>query len=156
MLRGLTTVVYPTPDLTAAKRWYAEVLGTAPYYERTAYAEFRIGDYEHELGLLDTSFAGELAVYDAARGAALTAPGPVTVAPGVIVYWHVDDVGAALDRLTSLGATLHHPPRDFGEGFVGAAVLDPFGNVLGLMHNPHYLDVLATTGRAAAAGSGAR
>ena len=24
-----------------------------------------------------------------------------------------------------------------------AAVVDPFGNVLGIMHNPHYLEVLA-------------
>ncbi|MEP7766204.1 VOC family protein [Sanguibacter sp. 25GB23B1] len=143
MLRGLTTVVYPTPDLAAAKRWYTEVLGIEPYFDRTAYVEFRTGDHEHELGLLDTSFAGELAVDPAAAD---TTPGvPTPAAPGVIVYWHVDDVQAALDRLTALGATLHHPARDFGEGFVGAAVLDPFGNVLGIMRNPHYLDVLART-----------
>ncbi|MBI4049018.1 MAG: VOC family protein, partial [Devosia nanyangense] len=30
-----------------------------------------------------------------------------------------------------------------GEGFVGAAVLDPFGNIVGLMYNKHYLEVLA-------------
>jgi hypothetical protein len=43
-----------------------------------------------------------------------------------------------------MGATLHQPPRDFGEGFVGASVIDPFGNILGIMDNPHYLDVLAS------------
>lgn len=154
MLRGLTTVVYPTPDLAAAKRWYTEVLGIEPYFDRTAYVEFRTGDYEHELGLLDTNFAGELSadvtamdatLSPAAAGPARGAPTPAP--PGVIVYWHVDDVQATLDRLVALGATLHHPPRDFGEGFVGAAVIDPFGNVLGIMRNPHYLDVLATTGR---------
>lgn len=154
MLRGLTTVVYPTPDLDAAKRWYTQVLGIEPYFDRTAYVEFRTGDYEHELGLLDTSFAGELSADVAAADATLapddagpTAGSPAPAAPGVIVYWHVDDVPATLDRLVTLGATLHHPPRDFGEGFVGAAVLDPFGNVLGIMHNPHYLDVLAGAGR---------
>lgn len=154
MLRGLTTVVYPTPDLAAAKQWYTEVLGIEPYFDRTAYVEFRTGDYEHELGLLDTSFAGELSADVAAADTSL-APDAATprpeaqapAAPGVIVYWHVDDVPASLDRLVALGATLHHPPRDFGEGFVGAAVLDPFGNVLGIMRNPHYLDVLATTTR---------
>lgn len=154
MLRGLTTVVYPTPDLAAAKRWYTEVLGIEPYFDRTAYVEFRTGDYEHELGLLDTSFAGELAADATAAdttlapdAAAATPEAPAPAPPGVIVYWHVDDVPAALDRLVALGATLHHPPRDFGEGFVGAAVLDPFGNVLGIMRNPHYLDVLAGAGR---------
>jgi hypothetical protein len=29
-----------------------------------------------------------------------------------------------------------------GEGFVTAAVVDPFGNVLGVMYNPHYLEVV--------------
>jgi hypothetical protein len=33
-------------------------------------------------------------------------------------------------------------------GFVKAAVVDPFGNVSGVMYNPHYLDVLSTTGPA--------
>ena len=145
MLRGLTTVVYPTPDLAAAKSWYTQLLGIEPYFDRTAYVEFRTGDYAHELGLLDTTFAGELTTGDAPNGP--VAPVAATAAPGVIVYWHVDDVQATLDRMTALGATLHHPPRDFGEGFVGAAVLDPFGNVVGIMHNPHYLDVLATSGR---------
>ncbi len=32
---------------------------------------------------------------------------------------------------------------DFGGGFVGASVVDPFGNVLGVMYNPHYLEILA-------------
>ncbi|MEU5534455.1 hypothetical protein [Streptomyces sp. NPDC020362] len=47
-----------------------------------------------------------------------------------------------LARLLSLGAKEYQPPTDRGAGFVTAAVTDPFGNILGLMHNPHYLDVL--------------
>ena len=46
------------------------------------------------------------------------------------------------DRLLAKGAKPHQPPRHFSEGFVGASVVDPFGNILGIMHNPHYLDVL--------------
>ena len=34
------------------------------------------------------------------------------------------------------------------EGFVTAAVVDPFGNVLGVMTNPHYLEILAGGPRA--------
>ena len=49
---------------------------------------------------------------------------------------------AAVDRLLSMGAKQHQSPRDFGEGLIGASVVDPFGNILGAMHNPHYLDVL--------------
>src|SRR5688500_5096334 len=61
----------------------------------------------------------------------------------VVVYWHVDDAQAAVDRLVSLGARVLEAPRDFGEGFIGASVIDPFGNILVVMRNPHYLEVLA-------------
>ena len=133
MLRGLTTVTYQTPDLAAATRWYSELLGIEPYFVTPAYVEFRVGDSQHELGLLDSRYLPELG----GGGAEGTGPG------GAIVYWHVDDVPATLDRLLRMGATAHHPPRDFGEGFVGASVVDPFGNLLGVMRNPHYLEVLA-------------
>ena len=62
MLRGLSTVVYFAADVPAAVTWYSEMLGTEPYFRRDAggrpaYVEFRIGDYQHELGLLDSRFA---------------------------------------------------------------------------------------------------
>jgi hypothetical protein len=31
---------------------------------------------------------------------------------------------------------------------VTAAVVDPFGNVLGIMYNPHYVETLESSGRA--------
>ena len=34
---------------------------------------------------------------------------------------------------------------DRGHGFVTASVVDPFGNILGFMNNPHYLEVLGDT-----------
>jgi predicted enzyme related to lactoylglutathione lyase len=60
----------------------------------------------------------------------------------VVVYWHVDDVAAALERLVSLGAEQLQPVTEQGPGFVTASVVDPFGNVLGIMFNQHYLDIL--------------
>lgn len=92
------------------------------------YAEFRIGDYQHELGLIDSSYAP----HDTTGGPA-----------GVVLYWHVDDVAAAVVRLTALGATEHDGVRERGAGFVTASVVDPFGNILGVMPNPHYREVLA-------------
>ena len=62
---------------------------------------------------------------------------------GVILNWHVDDVAATLDRLVELGATQHDPITERGAGFVTASVVDPFGNVLRVMANPHYLEMLA-------------
>jgi predicted enzyme related to lactoylglutathione lyase len=132
MLRGLTTVVYFADDLDAAKQWYSEVLGIEPYFNRPPYIEFRLGDYQHELGILDRR-------YSPAEGT----DGPRPAPAGATIYWHVDDTAAAVDRLVSLGATVLEAPRDFGEGFIGASVIDPFGNILAVMRNPHYLDVLA-------------
>ncbi len=61
-LRGLTTVSFFAADLAAAKKWYTDLLGTEPYFERPdsehpAYIEFRIGDYQHELGIIDSTYA---------------------------------------------------------------------------------------------------
>lgn len=132
MLRGLTTVTYFADDVPAAVRWYAEVAGTEPYFVRPeegppAYVEFRLGDLQHELGILDRRYA------------------PSATAPaggGVVAYWAVDDARASFDRLLSLGATAHQEPIERGPGYVTASVVDPFGNVLGVMANQHYVDMV--------------
>ena len=131
MLRGLTTVNFFADDLSAARDWYTEVLGVEPYFVREidgapAYIEFRIGDYQHELGFIDRRFAD-----------------PGQQSGGTMTYWAVDDVHAAFERLLSLGATLHQEVREQGPGFVTASVADPFGNELGVMYNQHYLHVVA-------------
>lgn len=70
-------------------------------------------------------------------------PGP----GGAILLWHVDDVEAALEKLKEMGAVEYDPVTRRGDsGFVTASVIDPFGNVLGIMSNPHYLEVLARGG----------
>jgi predicted enzyme related to lactoylglutathione lyase len=135
MLRGLTTVNYFADDVTAAVAWYTEVLSAEPYFSRSiedkpAYVEFRIGDYQHELGILDSRFAPH---------------GHPATAGGAMTYWAVDDVRASFERLLSFGAEVHQEPTEHGPGFVTASVTDPFGNVIGVMYNQHYLDILATT-----------
>jgi predicted enzyme related to lactoylglutathione lyase len=135
-LRGFATISYWADDLAAAVAWYTELLGVAPYFERSgpdgrpAYAEFRIGDYQAELGIIDRRYAP---------------PGAATEPGGAVMYWHVDDLDATVERLLSRGAKEYQPVTPRTEGFVTAAVIDPFGNVLGVMHNPHYLDILAST-----------
>lgn len=62
----------------------------------------------------------------------------------MVVYRHVDDVVATLERLKSLGAKQLDAVTERGPGFVTASVIDPFGNVLGVMYNRHYLDILGT------------
>ncbi len=126
MLRGFATVNYFVADLEAAARWYTEVLGVSPYYDQVpGYIEFRVGDYSDELGLVDAAYG----------------PAPTAEPAGEIIYWHVDDLDASCARLLELGATVHRPRADYGS-FSTASVIDPFGNILGVMHNPHYAEIV--------------
>ena len=99
-----------------------------------ANVEFRLGDYQHELGIIDSKYVPGI---ESTNGRA-----------GVVVYWHVDDVNAALDKAVAMGATQLEAPQDRGEGFITATAVDPFGNILGIMYNPHYLEILASFKRA--------
>lgn len=133
MLRGLTTVSFWADDLIAARDWYADLLGIEPYFQRPeegppAYIEFRIGADEDELGLIDRRYAPPGASRD---------PG------GAVSYWQVDNVAAAVARLVEHGATEYQPIVERDAGFVTASVLDPFGNVLGLMYSPHFVELHA-------------
>ncbi|MDN5852779.1 MAG: VOC family protein [Actinomycetia bacterium] len=134
-LRGFATLNIWADDVAAAAAWYTEFVGVKPYFERSGpdgkpgYVEFRLGDYQAELGIIGRSFAPPEASTD---------PG------GAIMHWHVDDVESTVQRLLSMGAREYQPITPRGdEGFVTASVVDPFGNVLGVMTNPHYLAILA-------------
>jgi predicted enzyme related to lactoylglutathione lyase len=133
-LRGIAQLNISASDVSEARDWYARFLGVEPYFQRPdaenpAYVEFRLGDHEYELGIIDRSYLP--------HG---TAGGP----GGAIARWHVDDIAETLKRLKELGVREYEPVMERGEGFVTASVVDPFGNVLGLIHSPHYVKMLAT------------
>ena len=118
MFLGLRTAVYKVSDLARAKSWYATVLGVEPYFDEPFYVGFSVGGFE--LGLdPDTSKVG---------------PG----AGGVVAYWGVQNADQALARLLGLGAAQHAAVQDVGDGIRVAAVKDPFGNVFGIIENPHF------------------
>lgn len=127
MFRGIATLNFHSADLVSAEQWYSDLLGIDPYFRREmegspVYLEWRLGDKETELGLIDARFA----------------PSAPDVAGGAIAYWAVEDVDAVYADLLSRGAASHQPPTERGPGFVTASVIDPFGNVLGVMKNVHY------------------
>ncbi len=131
MFLGLRTVVYEVGDLEAAKRWYSEVLGFGPYFDESFYVGFNVGGYE--LGL-------HPAEEDTPTGLG-----------GMSVYWGVDDIEAAMVRLKDLGATVHGEIVDVGDGIMVASVVDPFGNLLGVIQNPYFA---ATVDSASVGGGG--
>lgn len=66
------------------------------------------------------------------------------------MHWAVDDLEGTVARLLERGAVEYLPVQPRGEGFVTASVVDPFGNILGVMTNPHYLEALGRAGNPAA------
>ena len=117
MFQGLRTVIYHVSDLEKAKEWYSRVLKIKPYFDKPFYAGFNVGGYE--LGL-DPDMEG------VSRGGS------------VVAYWGVADARSALGRLLELGATAHSPVQDVGDDVRVATVTDPFGNIFGIIENPHF------------------
>lgn len=115
MILGLHTVIYPVTDLAAGKAFYSQVLGVEPYFDQPFYVGYAVGGCE--LGLIPDG-----------------TPGP----DGANALWGTADAVAELARLVNLGAAVHEPVKEVGEGIKVAAVRDPFGNVFGLIENPHF------------------
>lgn len=113
-LQGLRTVLYPSPDLDAAKAWWSELLGVEPYFDQPFYVGFDVAGYE--LGLLPDA----------------------DPADGAITYWGVADVAAAVAAAVAAGSTVHVAPSDVGDGIITASVRTPTGSILGLIYNPHF------------------
>ena len=118
MLLGLQTAVYQVNDLPKAKVWYASVLGIPAYFDQPFYTGFKGGGCE--LGLDPAEDAGP---HRARSGTA---------------YWGDSDANLSYQRLLELGATPEEPVTDVGDGILLGAVHDPFGNVLGVIQNPHF------------------
>jgi predicted enzyme related to lactoylglutathione lyase len=115
MILGLRTVIYPGPDLPAAREWYEKVLERKPYFDEPFYVGFSVGGFE--LGLV---------------------PDAEPALAGAQPLWGVDNADRELTRLVELGATVLEPVTDVGGGIRVAAVKDPFGNRFGIIENPHF------------------
>lgn len=115
---GLRTVIYHAPDLAKTKAWYAELLGIEPYFDQPFYVGFNVAGYE--LGL-DPD--------------ASSTPGGKR---GAVAYWGVANAETVFRRLIELGATERSAVQEVGEGIRVATVLDPFGNIFGIIENPDF------------------
>lgn len=113
---GLRTVVYKVPDLNEAKIWYTKAFSIEPYFDEPFYVGYNIGGYE--LGLLPIEDEKNI------------------FGNSVVSYWGVEDVAESLRHMVSCGARIHEEPHDVG--VTVASVKDPWGNIIGLIYNPHF------------------
>jgi len=117
MFIGLRTVVYKVSDIGKAKEWYSSLLGINPYFDQVYYVGFNVGGFE--LGL-DPDNSN------------------VTKGNNSVSYWGVKNIESAMSKAIELGAEKNSDIQDVGEGIKVASVKDPFGNVLGIIENPHF------------------
>jgi predicted enzyme related to lactoylglutathione lyase len=117
-IQGLRTTIYKVSNISQAKEWYTSILGIAPYFDEPYHVGFTVAGYE--LGLQPEDSA------DGVKSA------------NVLTYWGVPDVQVAYDRLIAEGATPHEEPVNVDGDIMVATVMDPWGNVFGIIYNPEF------------------
>ena len=115
---GLRTTIYKVGNIDAAKEWYTQAFETDPYFDEPFYVGFNIGGYE--LGLQPEENP------------------TIEKAETVLTYWGVNEVDTEFNRFLTVGAAEHEKPQDVGGGIVVASLKDPWGNIIGLINNPHF------------------
>ena len=119
VILGLRTTIYRVTDVNAAKKWYARAFNVQPYFDEPFYVGFDIGGFELGLQPEDTVTNNK--------------------AESVVAYWGVEDLREAYLHFTTVaGAKSHEEPREVGGGISVAKVKDPWGNLIGLIYNPHF------------------
>ncbi len=115
---GLRTTIYKVSDVNKAKAWYSSVFQISPYFDEPFYVGYNIGGYELGLQPEESAVASKT--------------------DNVITYWGVNDIEAEFKRFITAGATEHEKPQEVGGGIWVASMRDPWGNVIGLIVNPHF------------------
>ncbi len=111
--QGIKTVLHPVTDLARSKAVYTALLGVPPTSDAPYYVGYEAAG--QQIGLVPNG-----------GPQAMTSP---------VAFWHVADIAAKLAEVTAAGATVHEAAHDVGGGRLVATVLDPDGNVLGLIQD---------------------
>ncbi len=112
-MKDVSLIVYPAADLTAAKRFFRELIGTDPYADSPQYVGYKCGDME--IGLVPSGNNPE---------------------SGGLAYWTVSDIAASVKALEAAGGTVVQGITDVAYGLLAASVKDPNGATVGLRQPP--------------------
>ncbi|MEN6426219.1 MAG: SAM-dependent methyltransferase [Phycisphaerales bacterium] len=115
MFKSVQRITYQVPDVEKAKQWYRMVLEREPSFDAPFFVCFAVGDTM--LALVPTSGASSASD------------------ERIVAHWGVEDADAAYKRLLECGAAVH---TEIGtvQHMRAARVIDPFGNVLGIVSKP--------------------
>lgn len=114
---GLRSCIFQVWDINTAALWYKKVLQKEPYFQNDNYVGFDV--WWHELGIFKRKDES------------------IKLWNNVEIYWWVDDVASELTRLVTLWATISSPLEDVWWWITMGSIIDPFGNIFGIIHNPN-------------------
>ena len=112
-MNNASLIVYPTTDLTAAKRFFHELLGSDPYADSPQYVGYKNGDME--IGLVPNSNQSDAVA---------------------LAYWTVADIAESVKTLVAAGGTVVQDVTDVAYGLLVASVKSPGGATVGLRQFP--------------------
>ncbi len=115
-LFNVEEVLFFVNNVQQAKKWYIDLLGEPPYFDDENYCAFHLGTATVGLHPSDGKNASGTG--------------------GQVVYWRVTDIKKRIKHFESHGCRIYRGPT-FGIDKVWICqLIDPFGNVWGLIEKP--------------------
>ncbi|WP_245799182.1 VOC family protein [Virgibacillus siamensis] len=112
-LLGVEEVLFFVDDVQDAKKWFSDLLGSEPYFDHANYCAFHAADTTVAVHPSDEKTSSGIA--------------------GQVIYWRVADIKKTIAHFESHGCSLFRGPIYGVDEVWVCQLLDPFGNVWGLL-----------------------
>lgn len=106
-------IIYSVTNLKTAQNWYQQAFKQELIGSTDSSISFDMGDEELRLQLVSTIKLSE---------------------SSIIVHWEVNNIHQEFERFLKLGAVAKQKPKELVEGIATAKVIDPWGNIIELIH----------------------
>ena len=113
---GVDEVLFFVPDVQNAKPWYVNLLGEEPYFDDKNYCAFNLAGTTIGIHPNDNKTSSGVA--------------------GQVTYWRVSEIQKTIAHFQSHGCHLFRGPIFSIDKAWICQLIDPFGNVWGLVEKP--------------------